>query len=113
MSLNTSTVHPVTPRELWRGYGRLRQLSWPRRFPMVQFPNPPLIVAFLTGLAAAHLHGGGHSYATAISYVAMFVWAYWELTDGVNWFRHLLGLAYVISTVVHLAMALGHASGHG
>jgi hypothetical protein len=28
--------------------------------------------------------------------------------DGVNWFRHLLGLAYVISTGVHLASVLGH-----
>jgi hypothetical protein len=25
----------------------------------------------------------------------------------VNWFRHLLGLVYVISTIAHIALALG------
>jgi hypothetical protein len=39
-------------------------------------------------------------------YLAMVIWAYEELVDGVNWFRHLLGLAYVISTTTHLAVAL-------
>jgi len=39
---------------------------------------------------------------------AMVIWAYEELAHGVNWFRHLLGLAYVVSTTVHLARALGH-----
>jgi hypothetical protein len=38
----------------------------------------------------------------------MAIWAYEELADGVNWFRHLLGLAYIVSTVVHLARALAH-----
>jgi hypothetical protein len=42
----------------------------------------------------------------AISYLAMTIWAYAELTDGVNWFRRLLGLGYVISTAVHQALAL-------
>jgi hypothetical protein len=41
-------------------------------------------------------------------YLAMVIWAYEELVDGVNWFRHLLGLAYVISTTTHLAVALHH-----
>jgi hypothetical protein len=105
------TGHLATPRELQRRFRALTQLGWPRRFPIVQFPNLPLIVAFVAGMAAQHLTGGGHQYAAAISYLAMFVWAYAELADGVNWFRHLLGLAYVISTVFHLAVALGHATG--
>jgi len=46
--------------------------------------------------------------AAAISDLTLTVWAYEELFHGVNWFRHLLGLAYVISTAVHLAMALHH-----
>jgi len=45
-------------------------------------------------------------YARAIAYLATGLWAYLELTEGVNWFRNLLGLAYVVSTVVHLALAL-------
>lgn len=73
---------------------------------MVQFPNAPLIVAFLAGRVAVRLHGQGHSDAPAISYLALTVWAYAELVHGVNWFRHLLGLACVVSAVVHQAVAL-------
>ncbi|MFZ1995580.1 MAG: hypothetical protein WAU75_15830 [Solirubrobacteraceae bacterium] len=43
-----------------------------------------------------------------MSSAAMLIWAYEELVDGVNWFRHLLGSVYIISTVGHLAHALGH-----
>jgi hypothetical protein len=38
----------------------------------------------------------------------MAIWAYLELFHGVNAFRRLLGLAYTISTAVHLANALHH-----
>jgi hypothetical protein len=38
----------------------------------------------------------------------MAIWAYLELFSGVNAFRRLLGLAYTISTAVHLANALHH-----
>jgi hypothetical protein len=86
----------------------LTQLGWPRSFPIVQFPNAPLIVAFLAGQVAARVHGQGHADAAATSYLALTVWAYEELVHGVNWFRHLLGLAYVVSTAVHLAVALHH-----
>ena len=90
----------------WAGYKRLTQLSWPRRFPIVQFPNAPLIIAFLAGQVASRAHGHVHADASAISYLALAIWAYEELFHGVNWFRHLLGLAYTISTAVHLAAAL-------
>jgi hypothetical protein len=94
------------PRDLWRGFKKLTQLSFPKSFPIVQFPNAPLIVGFLAGLLASHLHGDAHDYTRAIAYLATGLWAYLELTEGVNWFRNLLGLAYVVSTVVHLALAL-------
>ena len=84
----------------------MTQLSWPKRYPLVQFPNAPLILAFLAGEATHFLHGAPHSYASAVSYLAMIAWAYEELTRGVNLFRHLLGLGYAISTLVHLAHAL-------
>ena len=87
---------------------RVRQFSWPRGFPLVQFPNLPLILAFAGGLAASMMHGVGHRDALAVSYLAMALWAYEELVDGVNWFRHLLGLVYVVSTATHLAMAIRH-----
>ena len=87
---------------------RVMRFGWPRGFPIVQFPNVALLVAFASGQAAAMIHGVGHADAAAVSYVAMTIWAYEELVHGVNWFRHLLGLVYVISTVTHLAHALGH-----
>jgi len=94
--------------EALAGYRRVRGFGWPRRFPIAQFPNNPLIVAFVAGQVAMMLHGAGHVDAQTISYLAMTIWAYEELAHGVNWFRHLLGLAYIISTSVHLAGALGH-----
>ncbi|HEX4465972.1 MAG TPA: hypothetical protein VH025_02190, partial [Solirubrobacteraceae bacterium] len=83
-------------------------LSFPRRFPIVQFPNVPLIVAFLAGETGHLIRGGGHPYAVSIAYLAMAIWAYEELVDGVNWFRHLLGFSYVVIMVLRVAHALGH-----
>jgi hypothetical protein len=94
--------------ELLADYRCVREFSWPRRFPLVQFPNDVLIVAFVAGQLAVMLHGSGHADARAVSYLAMTIWAYEELAHGVNWFRHLLGLTYIISTATHLAAALGH-----
>jgi hypothetical protein len=105
-----SSRHRVlnAPVAAWRAFGRLTQLSFPRSYPIIQFPNAPLILAFVSGLAAQHSHGRGHYYAQAVSYLSMAVWAYLELFQGVNAFRRLLGLAYTVSTVVHLASALTH-----
>lgn len=93
-------------RKVTECFRQLTQLSWPKRYPLVQFPNAPLIIAFLGGQASHLLHGAPHSYASAVSYLAMMVWSYEELAHGVNLFRHLLGLGYAISTLVHLALAL-------
>jgi hypothetical protein len=102
--------HPVlsVPVKCWRAFRRLTRLSFPRSYPIVQFPNAPLILAFVSGLVAHDSQGHVHSYAQAISYLAMAVWAYLELFQGVNAFRRVLGLAYTISTAVHLANALHH-----
>jgi hypothetical protein len=89
-------------------YRWLTGLTWPRRYPLIQFPNEPLILAFLGGQAAARLHGLPHDDALAVSYLAMTVWAYEELFHGVNRFRNLLGLVYVFSTGIHLASAIHH-----
>ena len=73
----------------------------------MQFPNAPLILAFLAGAAAGATHGPAHTYLAAISLVALAVWASEELVFGVNWFRRLLGLGCAIYTVAHLAVGLG------
>jgi len=72
----------------------------------VQFPNAPLILAFVSGMLAHYAHRQAHSDLQAVSYLSMAVWAYLELFQGVNAFRRLLGLTYTISTAVHLASAL-------
>jgi hypothetical protein len=87
-------------------YKRLTALGFPRRFPIVQFPNLPLIVAFLAGEAALGLHGEAHFYARSVAYLGMTVWAYEELVDGVNWFRHLLGFTYAVILITRVAHAL-------
>jgi hypothetical protein len=102
--------HPAlnAPVKCWSAFKRLTQLSFPRSYPIVQFPNAPLILAFASGQLASHSHSREHAYAQAVSYLAMAIWAYLELFHGVNAFRRLLGLAYTISTAVHLANALHH-----
>jgi hypothetical protein len=104
----SASWHTVDRIELQAGYRRIRAWDWPRSFPLAQFPNNPLIAAFVGGQLASILHGAGRADARAVSYLALAIWAYEELAHGVNWFRRLLGLAYIISTAAHLATALGH-----
>src|SRR5580692_1064347 len=87
-------------------WGRLTELGFPARFPVVQFPNPQLIVALLAGAVADDLRGGPHRYCLAIAYLSLTVWAYEELATGANWFRRLLGAGFLIVTVIRLARAL-------
>jgi hypothetical protein len=91
---------------VWPALKRVSELGFPRRFPIVQFPNLPLIIAFLAGEGGRLVHGPDHAYTASVSYLAMTIWAYEELTHGVNWFRHLLGVAYAIIMVVRVAHAL-------
>ena len=91
---------------LWRGFKRLTQLGFPRRFPLVQFPNGPLIVALIAGETSRQTHGLGRSYASSVGYIALSIWAYEELVHGVNWFRRLLGLFFAVLIVIRLAHAL-------
>jgi hypothetical protein len=91
---------------VWPTYERLTELSFPRRFPVAQFPNLPLIAAILAGEIGKLLDGRAHSYAASVSYLAITIWAYEELVHGVNWFRRLLGLAFMILLIVRGADAL-------
>jgi hypothetical protein len=81
---------------------RLRNWSWPESYPIAQFPNPPLIIA-LVALGLRYVASGELANVLgAIGYVFIGVWAYLELTSGVNLFRRLLGaggIAYVIVAI--------------
>lgn len=91
---------------IWQRFKRLTTLGFPRRFPIVQFPNVPLIVALVAGRTSHFVNGTPHTYLLSGSYLAMTIWAYEELVHGVNWFRHLLGLTFVIVMVMRVAHGL-------
>jgi hypothetical protein len=89
----------VTAAELWRR----GQVGWPRRFPVAQFPNRPLLVAFAGwGLAAAS-DGAAHDAGRAVFTLGLAVWAGEEVIGGVNWFRRLLGAGALVWIVANLA----------
>jgi len=92
----------------WSACRRLTTLGFPQRYPLVQFPNLPLIVGLLAGVAASQLTGLEQAYARALAYLGIAIWAYLELLSGSNLFRRLLGLAFAIVTVVRLAHAIEH-----
>ena len=89
------------------GYRRLRSLSWPADYPIAQFPNPPLIIG-LVALGARYLVSGTWADAlAAIGYVFIAIWAYLELTAGVNLFRRAIGLAGLAYIVTVIAQRFG------
>lgn len=89
--------------ELWRR----GQHGWPASFPLVQFPNAPLLVALGGCLVAASTGGSAHAYARAAFYAALAAWAWEEVAGGANWVRRALGAAVLLSIVVGLGQALG------
>ena len=86
---------------------RRGQRGWPAGFPLLQFPNAPLIAALGAWLVAALSHGAVHAYARAAFYAALAVWAWGELADGVNWVRRAFGAAGLVYVVVRVGAALG------
>jgi hypothetical protein len=75
-----------------------------RGYTVGQFPNPPLIAAFL-GLVFSWILSSGstaHGLARAVFYVGLSVWAWLELSDGVNGFRRLLGAGGLLFVLASL-----------
>jgi hypothetical protein len=85
---------------------RISGWSWPARFAIVQFPNPPLALALLADLAARFTHGTAHRSLRGVFYLALGVWAYEEARHGENWFRRLLGTGFSIYVIASLTSAL-------
>ena len=73
---------------------------------IAQFPNKPLVIALLGAVLGMISHGQVHSFASAVFYMALTVWAYEELVRGVNWFRRLLGLVVLIYIFISLGRQL-------
>jgi hypothetical protein len=73
---------------------------------IAQWPNPPLWVALAGALVGRLTDGRVHDVATAVFFMALTVWAYLEVTDGVNWFRRLLGAAGLVYVLVRIVGAI-------
>jgi hypothetical protein len=87
------------------GLWRRGQIGWPRRYPIVQAPNAPLLVA-LAGwaIAAAEIDGTGGFGRLAMT-LGLGVWAAKEVISGVNMFRRLLGAGMLVWLVFKLVGA--------
>jgi len=78
----------------------------PRRFPIIQWPNPPLWAALVAMVVSRLASGLAGSIAEAVFYLAIGAWAYLEIAEGVNWFRRLLGAGVAAYLAVRLGMQL-------
>ncbi|HEY5192530.1 MAG TPA: hypothetical protein VIJ39_01500 [Solirubrobacteraceae bacterium] len=85
---------------------RITGWGWPSGSPIVQFPNPPLIIALLASATGHLAQGAAHRIALSVFYVALSVWAYDEARRGDNWFRRSLGLGFLIYITISLVQAL-------
>ena len=65
----------------------------PRRFPIFQFPNPPLIAAMAAAAIARFTRGTPSRTAMQLSRLGLLWWSAEEIISGANWFRRLLGAA--------------------
>jgi hypothetical protein len=90
-----------------RDYWRRGQRGWPASFPIVQFPNAPLLAALGAWLVSALTGGSVHSYARAGFYAGLTAWAWEELAAGANWVRRAFGAAGLVYVVVKVGKALG------
>ena len=89
-------------RSLWLGVQRSTEFEFqrlPTAVPELPHRRPP------ARAAGAFLDGSEHSYAASVSDPALTIWAYEELVHGVNRFRRLLGLTFLILLIVRAAHA--------
>ena len=84
-------MNDTSTMTLWRR----AQHGWPARFPVVQFPNTPLIVALVASLVGHFSSGTLHDVARVVSLLGLIAWAVLEIVSGVNWLRRLLGAGFL------------------
>jgi hypothetical protein len=90
-------------KEMWRR----GQRGWPADNPVAQFPNAPLLVAIAAWIVRQLTTGTAYDWASAVFYVALACFAFWELVDGVNRFRRIGGAVLLVLIAYWLAQALG------
>lgn len=90
---------PTDVRAVWRR----AQRGWPARYPLVQFPNAPLLVAIGASLASRPASGDAAELLQAVSRIGIAIWAYEELVRGDNAFRRVLGVAGLVYVAVAIS----------
>lgn len=95
-------LRPTLAR-LWRR----GQHGWPAAYPVAQFPNAPLLLAFAGSGAAALTDGSAHDYARGVFYAGLAAWAWQELESGDNAFRRVLGAVGMAYVAVKVGQGLG------
>ena len=86
---------------------RRGQHGWPAEAPVAQFPNVPLLVALAGWVVAAATDGTVHDVARGVAGAGLAVWAWLELTSGVNRVRRVMGAAGLVLVAFQVARALG------
>ena len=89
--------------DLWRR----GQRGWPADNPVAQFPNAPLLVAIAAWIVRQFTDGSANDWASAVFYVALACFAFWELIDGVNRFRRIGGAVILLLVTYLVERALG------
>ncbi|HKO27714.1 MAG TPA: hypothetical protein VJU80_09670 [Solirubrobacteraceae bacterium] len=77
----------------------------PKSFPILQFPNRPLIVTVIAAAIARGTRGRTAAAATLVSRLALLAWSAEEIFKGANWFRRLIGIGGATYAVAELARA--------
>lgn len=101
-----SRVPPVTLTSVKAAWAR-GQRGWPARYPLVQFPNAPLLLSLLASLVHRLATETTADYAWVASRLALTVWAWEELVRGDNALRRVLGLAVLVLITRGLVDRLG------
>lgn len=76
----------------------------PRRFPIFQFPNAPLIATMVAAAIARMTQGTPSRTAMQLFRLGLLWWSAEEVMSGANWFRRLLGSAagaYSLAALKH------------
>jgi len=73
---------------------------------LAQLPNVPIIVWLAALIVAQLLNGKAQHVAQAVSFGAIFTWAWLELFQGVSYFRRLLGAVVLVVSIMSFAAKL-------
>jgi hypothetical protein len=96
----------VTTASVRAGWAR-GQKGWPARYPLVQFPNAPLLLSLLASVVHRLADGTLADHAWVVSRLALAVWAWEELVRGDNAVRRVLGLVALVLITHGLVDRLG------